>query len=56
MAGTRDWYVYKDRHGSYYVVDLLDGHMVRHMPASHRDIAQATLRGKFREAPSLIGN
>jgi hypothetical protein len=43
----RDWYVYKYE-GRYYTVDLLDGEVVRSGPASSRDIAQATMRGKMR--------
>lgn len=43
-----DWYVYKHTDGRYYTVDTKDGKPVRSGPATHRDIAQATLRGKFR--------
>lgn len=43
----KDWYVY-EWHGVYYVVDTVDGKVVHTDKASHRDIAQATLRGKFR--------
>ena len=45
----KDWYVYSYDDGKYYVVDTVDGVPVRSGPASARDIAQATIRGKFRE-------
>lgn len=44
----KDWYVYEDDDG-YFVVDTENGIPVRSVPASARDIAQATLRGKFRD-------
>lgn len=49
MSGHRDWYVYRAEDGHHYVVDLIDGRAVRHMPASLRDVAQAVLRGKVRD-------
>lgn len=42
-----DWYVYEWR-GRYYTVDTRDGVPVRSGPATTRDIAQASLRGKFK--------
>lgn len=50
-TAIKDWYVYQ-RQGRYFAVDTEDGRPVRSGPATARDIAQATLRGKFREVVS----
>lgn len=43
----KDWYVYVYE-GSYFVVDTVNGVPFRSAPASARDIAQATIRGKMK--------
>lgn len=46
-TGHVDWYVYT-YNGNYYTVDTVDGKPIRSGPSTSRDIAQATMRGKFR--------
>lgn len=44
-----DWFVGQTAGGAYFTVDLIDGRTVRVAPSTHRDIAQAQLRGRFRD-------
>lgn len=47
-AVIKDWWVEVTR-GNYVTVDTLDGEVVRRAPSTHRDVAQATMKGKIRE-------
>ena len=42
-----DWWI-ETVNGRYMTVDTINGKIVQMIPSTHRDIAQATMKGKFK--------
>lgn len=46
---SHDWFVGVTQAGHYFTVDLFDGRTFSVRPSTARDVAQATMRGRFRD-------